>query len=202
MDTIGANMYSMLACCDIYLKRCKDHPKSESLAKEQQKLVDESLRKWHERIRVHSNKLSEALDGLRYVLWNESMTVESAIRLLIKFASWIAVYRYRPDEGSTRLEIADDLRKVLDEVLMKTFRTGALPSSKLLKRVKMATMKLDDRHEKIAGDEVITGLDFVIPQDIIARCKAKMNISSADCITDEERIKICEELIRTLDRNI
>ena len=202
MDAIGSNMYSMLACCDIYLKRCKDHPKCESLKKEQQKLVDESLRKWHERIRVHSSKLSEALDGLRYVFWNESMAVESAIRLLIKFASWIAIYRYRPDEGSARLEVADNLRKILDEVIMRTFRTGTLPGAKILKRVERSTIQLDDRKGVALDDEVIAGLDFVIPQDIIVRCKAKINIGSGNCITDDDRIKIYEELIRTLDRNI
>ena len=130
------------------------------------------------------------------------MTVETAIRLLIKFASWIAIYRYRPDEGSARLVVADNLRKVLDEVIMQTFLTGVLPSSKLLKRVENAKRNLDDRKETSVSDEVIAGLDFVIPQDIIVRCMSKMNIGYGNGITDEVRIKICEEIIRTLDKNI
>lgn len=151
MSSIGGQLYSLLACCDMYLKHCKQHADQLAQKGECPQEIEAALSSRLGKIGKHRKVLMGLVEDVRYFIWDENRVLERSFRLILKFAQFITNYRCRPDAGLEKMKIADKMRKELDAALIEIYKKGDLPTGRVCKRVAKILNELDDR--PVSGNE-------------------------------------------------
>ena len=201
MRELGQNLYSLMACCDLYLKKCASHPTRIPSSDPKRLEIEATLERWARKAQEHSDKVAKLSAEIRYFVWDDRYLISNGFRTLIKFGRWIRIYRYRSDEGRKQLEVADRLRIQLDKAMIEIYKSGNLPSQSICELVAAETKKMwpDDASED--DDVVIAGVDFVVPDHICNRYWQKYGIRNGE-MDESMRTKVYAEMINAMDKGV
>lgn len=200
---IGSNLYSLISCCDIYLKKCEAHPKALDPADKNYFAMKDAFDRWIRRAGDHRKKLDSLIGEVRYYIWDNDLVIEKSLRLIGKFGSWISTYRYRWEEGRKKLEEVDELRSLIDQIMITVSRTGELPSNEMCEKVKARYDLL--KPSEVMDDEkldIIANVDFLIPVDIVKSYVDKFAKGADGNIDESNRGKMYCEMINALERGV
>ena len=98
---------------------------------------DQSHTEKHKQARAAADRLKDKRLDVRYSLWG----IEEGLRSLTRIPDWVAHTRVDVQRRKKLLAAASELGEVLDDVIRKTYLTGAVPGRFSRWRVKLKAFK-------------------------------------------------------------
>lgn len=132
MIGIGENMHEILATADILVK------KFQSTAHKNDPSSERSIQQYKDRIENNKKHLQKAKTVYRYKLYG----LDEGLSTIARVADWVKRLRQDIPLANKLLELADEIRKLIDKEIIFCYRNGDYPRRKTLLIIKFYAWRI------------------------------------------------------------